>query len=101
MSMTKALEGSELAAKHKWTPEERDEVDTAIRIVASGNSTFTADEIWEQLGPDFPVTKGLTARLTAAARRGDILNTGAIVFAERGGEHDHSQRLSVWSSTLC
>jgi hypothetical protein len=40
---------------------------------------FTADEVWYELGASFPVTKGMTARLMVAERRGVIKNTGEIL----------------------
>jgi hypothetical protein len=40
----------------------------------------------------------MTARLLVAQRNGVIKNTGEITFAERGGEHDHAQRLTIWQS---
>jgi hypothetical protein len=50
------------------------------------------------LGASFPVTKGMTARLMVAERRGVIKNTGEITYAKRGGQHDHAQRLTIWQS---
>ena len=40
----------------------------------------------------------MTARLLVAQREGVIKNSGEITFAERGGVHDHAQRLTVWQS---
>lgn len=93
----------------KWTDEEQAQVDRAIRTVAAkvlrtpaGNTavdgTFTADNVWRELGPEFPVTKGLTGRLIAAAGKGIIRNTGRTTIADRGGDHDHGQRLTVWEA---
>jgi hypothetical protein len=59
---------------------------------------FTADDIWIRLGDDFPVTKGMAARLIAASRRGLIENTGETRFSTRGGAHCHNQRLTLWRS---
>jgi hypothetical protein len=73
-------------------------VDAAIVKMARMKPRFTADEIWYELGASFPVTKGMTARLMVAERRGVIKNTGEITYAKRGGQHDHAQRLTIWQS---
>lgn len=85
------------AASRAWTPEEVEAIDKAIRRAAftAGAAGFTADDVWK-LCPNVPVTKGLAARLNAAARAGWIRNTGETRTADRGGKHDHGQRLSVW-----
>ena len=84
-------------ANVKWTPDQQQAVDGAIAVVARAKGRFTADDVWAQLGPDFPVTKGLAGRLNAAVRRGLIRNTGEVAHAKRGGAHDHAQRLTVWA----
>lgn len=101
----RAIEGS-LRAQARWTPEEVAAVDAAIATVAAraramhtdfnGLEDFTADDVWAELGPGFTVTKGLTGRLMAAKHAGLIVNTGRTIIANRGGEHDHGQRLTVW-----
>lgn len=91
---------SQLAAEHKWTPEQVAHVDRTIEATARMLPAFTADDIWTRLGDDFPVTKGMAARLTAAAKRGVIQNTGDTRFSTRGGAHCHNQRLSVWRSLI-
>ncbi len=93
-----AMAESQASANAKWTPEQQDRVDAAIRKMARMLPRFTADQVWYELGASFPVTKGMTARLLVAQRRGIIKNTGEIAYAERGGEHDHAQRLTIWQS---
>lgn len=94
-----ALDGSERAAG-RWTKTERDLVDQAIRAVATMLDEFTADDVWTELAGRVPVTKGLTARLMVARRAGLIAQTGRFTVAQRGGDHDHAQRLTVWRSTV-
>lgn len=94
------VEGSERAAE-RWTDEQKQLVDAAIEAVARrhrGGGEFTADAVWDELNGRVPVTKGLTARLMVADRRQIIGNTGKTVISERGGHHDHGQRLTVWYS---
>lgn len=93
----KAMKISQTVANCKWTGEQQRAVDAAIAVVARHKRRFTADDVWAQLGPDFPVTKGLAGRLNAAVRRKLIYNTGTIAHANRGGLHDHAQRLTVWA----
>lgn len=92
-----AMQISNRVAQVKWTPEQQKQVDAAISRVAHRQQYFTADDIWADLGAGFPVTKGLAGRLNAAVRRKLIQNTGQISHANRGGAHDHAQRLTVWS----
>lgn len=80
----------------KWTKEQTELVDYTIILVARREIEFTADDVWRQLPAGFPVTKGMASRLMSAARRGRIVNTGRIAYCERGGAHDHNQRLTVW-----
>ena len=96
--MRVAMVESQASANAKWTPQQQMQVDTAIRKMARMLPRFTADQVWYELGASFPVTKGMTARLLVAQRNGVIKNTGEITFAERGGEHDHAQRLTIWQS---
>jgi hypothetical protein len=93
-----AMAESQVSANAKWTPQEQDRVDAAIRKMARMLPRFTADQVWYELGASFPVTKGMTARLLVAQRNGVIRNTGETTFAERGGKHDHAQRLTIWQS---
>lgn len=94
------LAGSEQAAQ-RWDDEQKAHVDDAILMVAhrhAGGREFTSDAIWEELAGRVPVTKGLTGRLTKAENEGWIANTGQTTISERGGEHDHGQRLTLWCS---
>jgi len=92
------MAASQASANAKWTALQQNQVDTAIRKMARMMPKFTADQVWYELGASFPVTKGMTARLLVAQRKGVIKNSGTITFAERGGVHDHAQRLTVWQS---
>lgn len=91
---------SQESADSKWSAAQVLEVDRAIEHTARMLPTFTADDVWGRLGSDFPVTKGMAARLTAASRRGLIENTGETRFSSRGGAHCHNQRLTLWRSRL-
>lgn len=93
----RAARGTHIGA-HRWTPEQVAEVDAAIRAVASFRRTFTTDDVWLELGPDFPVGKGITGRLNAASNAGRIVSTGATVISVRKGAHGKSQRLTVWAT---
>ena len=93
-----AIAKSQASANAKWSPEQQTQVDAAIVKMARMKPRFTADEVWYELGASFPVTKGMTARLMVAERRGVIKNSGEITWAERGGKHDHAQRLTIWQS---
>jgi hypothetical protein len=98
--------GQGMRASHgagsRWTDTQKAQVDLAIEWVATTNDEFTTDDVWRRLwtryGDDFPVTKGIAGRLNKAAREGRIRTTGRVRFAQRGGEHDHRQRLSVWQA---
>ena len=96
--MRVAMAASQASATAKWTPSQQNQVDVAIRKMARMMPEFTADQVWYELGATFPVTKGMTARLLVAQRAGVIKNSGQITYAERGGVHDHAQRLTVWQS---
>jgi hypothetical protein len=93
-----AIAESQASANAKWTPAQQLQVDNAIVKMARMQPRFTADQVWYELGETFPVTKGMTARLMVAERRGVIKNSGEITWAERGGKHDHAQRLTIWQS---
>lgn len=96
------LEGSQRAAT-RWDEAQTALVDAAIRAVAEkhrGGMEFTSDAIWEQLDGAVPVTKGLTSRLRVAQRAGLMDSTGKTTISERGGHHDHGQRLTVWFSLI-
>jgi len=96
--MRVAMAASQASANAKWTALQQNQVDVAIRKMARMMPEFTADQVWYELGATFPVTKGMTARLLVAQRQGVIKNSGTITYAERGGVHDHAQRLTVWQS---
>jgi len=93
-----AIAESQASANANWSLEQQTQVDAAIVKMARMKPRFTADEVWYELGVSFPVTKGMTARLMVAERRGIIKNTGEITYAKRGGQHDHAQRLTIWQS---
>ena len=93
-----AMQISQAVADAKWTPFQQRQVDAAIEACAREIGVFTADDVWARLGQHFPVTKGLAGRLNAAVRRRIIVNTGNVRHANRGGQHDHAQRLTVWAS---
>lgn len=93
-----AMQISQAVADVKWTPFQQRQVDDAIEACARQLGVFTADDVWARLGQHFPVTKGLAGRLNAAVRRRIIVNTGNVRHANRGGQHDHAQRLTVWAS---
>jgi len=93
------LAGSEQAAR-RWTDDEKAIVLGAIIAVAKRLDEFTTDDIWDELAGRVPVTKGMTAMLKSADRKDILGNTGKTVISNRGGKHDHGQRLTVWYSLL-
>ena len=99
-AMKLGLRASQASADSKWNDKEQMLVDAAIRYLATTQHRFTADDVWNRLAGEVPITKGLAARLSVAARKGLIVNTGEITHAKRGGSHDHAQRLSIWQSCL-
>lgn len=114
-AVERGLDGMTRAAA-KWTDEEAAEVDTAIATVAArrkanaiGDGTpgshgaalaeFTTADVWQELGPGFPVTKGIASKMLAAARAGLIANTGRHKFNDNPDRnHAHGQRLTVWKA---
>jgi hypothetical protein len=94
----RGMAASQKAADRRWTDEQQDQVDAAILEVASRAGRFTSEDVWKLLGDEFPVTKGMAARLLSHSRRGVIRNTGELSHASRGGAHDHGQRLTVWEA---
>lgn len=90
-------EGTTRAAR-RWTPEESARVERAIEDVAARTEgTFTTADVWAELGEDFPVTKGIAAKMTAAARAGIIVNTGRTTYNDHPRhDHAHGQRLTLW-----
>lgn len=93
------LAGSEQAAR-RWTDDEKATVLGAIIAVAQRMDEFTTDDIWDELAGRVPVTKGMTAMLKSADRKDILGNTGKTVISQRGGKHDHGQRLSIWYSLI-
>lgn len=96
------LEGSESAAR-VWDDDQKALVDAAILAVCrrhAGGQEFTTDEIWDELAGAVPVTKGLTSRLRRAQNLGHLDSTGKTKISERGGHHDHGQRLTLWYSLI-
>lgn len=93
------LAGSEQAAR-RWTDDEKATVLGAIIAVAMEKDEFTTDDVWEKLAGRVPVTKGMTAMLKSADRKDILGNTGKTVISQRGGQHDHGQRLTVWYSLI-
>jgi hypothetical protein len=96
------LEGSGRAAS-RWDDEQVALVDAAIKAVCEdhrGGGEFTTDAVWEKLDGAVPVTKGLTGRLKVAQHAGLMDSTGKTAISQRGGHHDHGQRLTVWYSLI-
>ena len=96
-NLARGIEGSERAAR-KWNEAERALVEAVVVKLCRTRWTFTASDVWDALGPAFPVTKGLTAVLIHAQRQGWCVATSRTVRCGRGGPHDHAQRLTVWQS---
>lgn len=93
------MEASEESAR-RWTDDEAADVDEAIERAARELELFTADDVWKRLPEDFPVTKGLAARLLVAVR-GDLIEaSGSVVASQRKGEHGHGQKLTLWRSKV-
>lgn len=83
-----------------WTQEQKDRVFEAIRSVALEHDEFTTDLVWERLAGSVPVTKGMTAMLKRADAKGILMSTGKTQVSQRGGQHDHGQRLTIWASLI-
>ena len=73
-------------------------VDVALRVCASGDDGFTAEDVRAYLGryvADLEdVSKVIGGRIRAAAVRGDIYTTGETVTAKRPSAH--ARRMLVW-----
>lgn len=95
----KGLQESARAAE-RWDDDQKQLVMNAIIAVAKREGEFTSDAIWAELAGSVPVTKGLTSLLLLASRRGVLDSTGKTMISDRGGEHDHGQRLTVWYSLV-
>lgn len=87
-------------AARRWDDKEKQLVLDAIIAVAKREDEFTTDAVWRELNGAVPVTKGMTAMLRLADRRGILISTGKTTISDRGGEHDHGQRLTVWASLI-
>lgn len=95
-------------AAAKWTDEEVAAVDKAIADVAARRAAarlwpadergeLTTADVWAELGPGFPVTKGIAGRMLAAKGAGLIANTGRTTIAPTDAPGpNHGQRLTVW-----
>lgn len=103
-------------AAARWTAEEEAAVDAAIATVARRKARafaeavttqapgswddrreFTTADVWAELGVDFPVTKGIAGRMTAAKGAGLIANAGRTIIAPKDATGpNHGQRLTVW-----
>jgi hypothetical protein len=72
-------------------------VDAAIKQVAQRQHTFTSDDVREALGhfAESPnVSRVIGARMTAAARRREIVTDGSTAIA--GRKEAHARRILVW-----
>lgn len=109
MTPTERAEEGTTRAAARWTEEEVAQVDAAIRVVARladfGRPSaeglevgeFTTADVWRELGPGFPVTKGIAGRMLAAKAAGIIANTGRTVIIDPDAAGpNHGQRLTVW-----
>jgi len=96
----RGMEESEKAARYKWTDLENEMVMQAIAYCARTRPEFTADRVWAVLGEDFPVTKGMAARLNKSVGLGLIVGTDDFRRSTRKGEHGRGQRLGVWRSLI-
>lgn len=94
----RGMEASERSANAKWTEQQREEVRAAIRAVAAKQLFFTTDAVWEELGDEFPVTKGIASIMNAIKRENIITATNTTEISRRKNAHGHAQRLVVWQS---
>jgi hypothetical protein len=85
---------------NRWSEDQKQLVLNAIIAVAKENEEFTTDLVWQYLNGAVPVTKGMTAMLRSASRKGILDSTGKTEVSSRGGEHDHGQRLTIWYSLI-
>jgi len=93
----RGMAGSEKAAR-KWTDDQVQQVDQAIRDCAKFCPEFTTDDVWARLPKEFPVTKGIGSRLNSFARKGLIRATDRTRISKRDNKHGHGQRLTIWQS---
>lgn len=118
----RGMAGSDRAAA-KWTDDEVAQVDAAIRAVAARKwrqarhrlapshidrlaerhhisdrlIEFTTADVWAELGPGFPITKGIAGCMRRAANDGVIASTGRTTYPEGDRSRvNHNQRLTVW-----
>lgn len=99
VGFAKGMQESARAAG-RWDEAQKQLVLDAIIAVAKRLDEFTSDAIWAELAGSVPVTKGLTSLLRLAIKRGILDSTGKTAISDRGGEHDHGQRLTVWYSLI-
>ena len=69
------------------------------RVLAGGlaHREFTTADVWAELGPGFPVTKGIAGRMLAAKGAGLIENTGRTTYPPKDAPGpNNGQRLTVW-----
>lgn len=99
-------------AAAKWTADEVAAVDKAIASVAARKAAghpwrdagaevdgdeFTTADVWAELGPGFPVTKGIAGRMAAARSAGVIASTGRTTYPPKDAPGpNNGQRLTVW-----
>lgn len=97
-------------AAARWTDEEVAAVDAAIahvaaqarhdartRHVGDGLEEFTTADVWRELGPGFPVTKGIAGRMAAAKGAGLIKSTGRTTTPPKDATGpNNGQRLTLW-----
>jgi HJR/Mrr/RecB family endonuclease len=74
-------------------------VDAGIKLVAERQAEFTSEDVRRVLGhlAESPnVSRVIGARMTAAARRGEIVSDGRTVAAAR--KEAHARRLLLWKA---
>jgi hypothetical protein len=96
-SRVTGVEGAELAAG-RWSEVERVLVLDAIRKLAEERESFTADDVWAELGDTVPMTSGLAAMFRRAVGQGIIEPTERYADSSRTGraDNDSGRRLRVW-----
>ena len=70
-----------------------------VKAIAKNNVTFTADAVWEALGPDTPrETRALGPILNRAQRLGWIVKSPQTVMSQR--PVNHGREIRVWKSNF-